>query len=93
MDRHFGSFIWNIEKERKNILKYRVDFEEAAEAFKDPERKIFIDEKHGVSEERMFCIGKVAGRIITVRFIYRGGLIRIFGAGYWRGGRRYYEKG
>ncbi|MGB4520668.1 MAG: BrnT family toxin [Candidatus Omnitrophota bacterium] len=45
-----------------------------------------------ISEERFFCIGKVEGKILTVRFIYRGGKIRIFGAGYWRKGERYYEK-
>lgn len=50
------------------------------------------DEKHGESEERLFCLGKVGGRVVTVRFTYREGRIRIFGAGYWRQGRRYYEQ-
>jgi hypothetical protein len=30
--------------------------------------------------------------IITVRFTYRYGKIRIFGAGYWRKGKKEYEK-
>jgi hypothetical protein len=29
---------------------------------------------------------------LTVRFTYRRGLIRIFGAGYWRKGKQIYER-
>lgn len=47
-------------------------------------RKVYADAKHSQAEERLFCLGKVAGRIMTVRFTYREGLIRIIGAGYWR---------
>lgn len=91
MDRHFGSFVWDVRKEAVNIEKHGVDFETAARTFKDPKRKIVSDEKHQKPEERLFCIGKVGGKILTVRFTYRGGLVRIYGAGYWRKGRRYYE--
>ena len=92
MDYRFGSFVWDIEKERENIRKHGVDFATAARAFKDPRRKIYVDERHGDREERMFCIGKADERILTVRFTYRGGLIRLYGAGYWRKGRHYYEQ-
>lgn len=92
MDRHFGSFVWDVQKEAANIRKHGVDFETAARAFKDYGRKIYTDEKHGGVEERLFCIGKVGGKILTVRFTYREGTIRIYGAGYWRRGRRYYEQ-
>jgi hypothetical protein len=35
----------------------------------------------------------IGGRIATVRFTWRDNRIRIFGAGFWREGRRiYYEK-
>jgi len=34
----------------------------------------------------------VGGNILTVRFVYREGKIRIFGAGFWRKGRKYYEE-
>ena len=90
MERRVGSFIWNTRKETENIRKHGVNFETAADAFKDPNQVIFIDEKHSQTEERYFCLGKVAGRIMTVRFTYRQGFIRIIGAGYWREGRRYY---
>lgn len=92
MDKIFGSFIWDKEKELVNIRKHRVDFITAAKAFKDTKRKIYIDSKHTKKEERFFCIGKVEGKILTVRFTYREGKIRIFGAGYWRKGKGYYEK-
>ena len=92
MDRRWGSFVWDIQKESVNIQKHGVDFETAARVFKDPRRKIFTDQRHGKPEERFFCIGKVGGEVLTVRFTYRGGFIRIYGAGYWRKGRRYYEQ-
>lgn len=86
------SFIWDSNKELANIKKHGIDFITAAKAFKDPRRKIYIDSKHSVNEERLFCIGKVRGMVVTVRFTYRGGKIRIIGAGYWRKGKLYYEK-
>ena len=92
MDRHFGSFVWDVKKEAANVRTHGVNFETAAGAFKDPNRKIYMDEKHSESEERLFCLGKVAGRVLTVRFTYREGRIRIYGAGHWRQGRRYYEQ-
>ncbi len=92
MDKIFGSFIWDREKELANIRKHGVNFITAAKAFKDAERRIYIDSKHIEKEERFFCIGKVDNMILTVRFTYRENKIRIFGAGYWRKGREYYEK-
>ncbi len=92
MEKTFGSFVWDSGKELANIQKHGVDFKTACRAFKDAERKIYIDSKHSKSEERLFCIGKVEGQILTVRFTYREGKIRIFGAGYWRRGKDYYEK-
>ncbi len=52
----------------------------------------FTDAKHSKTEERLFCIGRVAGKILTVRFTYREGKIKIYGAGHWREGKRYYEQ-
>jgi uncharacterized protein len=92
MDIKSGNFIWDAEKELINIRKHGIDFYTAAKVFGDPKRKIYADSEHSKKEERLFCIGKADNRIITVRFIYRLGKIRIFGAGYWRKGVRYYEK-
>ena len=92
MEYKYGKFIWDTGREEANIAKHGVDFTIAAKAFIDPSRKIFADSKHSSAEPRYFCIGKVNSRIITVRFIYREGQVRIFGAGYWRKGKGYYEK-
>jgi len=82
IQRRTSGFAWDPRKERVNIQKHGVDFRAASLAFLDPRRKVFTDSKHSQSEERYFCIGKVAGRILTVRFVYREGVIRIIGAGY-----------
>lgn len=84
--------MWDVKKETANVRKHQVNFEIAAKVFKDPKRKIFADEKHGGAEERLFCIGRAGRKVLTVRFTYREGTIRIYGAGYWRKGRRYYEQ-
>jgi len=87
-----SSFVWDEGKELLNIYKHGVDFATASKVFFDPKRKIFKDSEHSNKEDRLFCIGKVEGKILTVRFLYRDGKIRIFGAGYWRKGKQYYEK-
>jgi len=92
MERWYGRFIWDTEREKANIEKHGVDFFLASHSFLDPMRKIFVDSKHSAKEERYFCIGKVEGKILSVRFVFRDRKIRIFGAGYWRKGVDYYEK-
>ena len=91
MDRDYGSFVWDAGKEKDNLAKHGVDFVTASRGFLDPRRKIFVNAKHSGTEERFYCIGNVDGKVLTVRFVYRGKKIRIFGAGDWRGGRKYYE--
>jgi hypothetical protein len=52
---------------------------------------LFEDLSHSTAAEtRYFCIGRVLGGILTVRFTLRGEVIRIFGAGFWRKYRRLY---
>lgn len=85
-------FIWDPDKEVTNIRKHGVDFVTASRAFKDPERKVFIDSRHSSLEPRFFCIGKVENTVLTVRFTFRANKIRIIGAGAWRKGGKYYEE-
>ena len=92
MKRNESDFVWDMVREIKNVHKHGIDFTTAVKAFNDPVRKIYVDSIHSDKEQRFFCIGKVEGRILTVRFTYREGKIRIFGAGQWRKGIRYYEK-
>jgi hypothetical protein len=47
---------------------------------------------HRITSGRYFCFGMVGGGIMTVRFTYRAARVRIFGAGYWRKGKRIYEQ-
>ena len=86
------SFEWDPEKDIENQLKHGVSFEEAQLTFYDPSRLFYVDEDHSQTEQRYFCFGKVKNRILTVRFTYRGSIFRIIGAGYWRKGKKIYEK-
>jgi uncharacterized DUF497 family protein len=58
----------------------------------DPQRVIAEDLAHGATEKRHYCFGVVAEAIMTVRFTYRESTVRIIGAGYWRKGKRIYER-
>ena len=87
-----GSFTWSAAKDAENQRKHGVSFCKAKYAFADPRRVIAKDITHSTSAEtRYYCFGRVDDGILTVRFTYRDGLIRIFGAGYWRKGKRIYE--
>ncbi|CAL7962245.1 conserved hypothetical protein [Gammaproteobacteria bacterium] len=86
------NFEWNEDKNRQNIEKHGVSFYEAQQAFLDPGRIIAEDLEHSQSEKRYFCFGKVEKYIMTVRFTYRDKSIRIIGAGYWRKGKKVYER-
>ena len=74
-------FEWDERKHILNIRKHGVTFFEAQLAFADPRRVIAEDTRHSTSKEtRLFCFGQIDGRILTVRFTYRGDAVRIFGA-------------
>ncbi len=85
-------FEWDEEKDKENQAKHDLSFAVAQRAFLDPNRIIAEDVNHGNQEERFYCIGRVGDGIITLRFTYRGEGVRIYGAGYWRKGRKLYEK-
>lgn len=79
-------------KDSANQLKHGVSFSLAQQAFMDTRRVIAEDIAHSKSEVRYFCYGMVHGAILSVRFTYRGDVIRIYGAGYWRKGKEIYER-
>lgn len=85
-------FEWDEDKDRLNQEKHGLSFRLAQYAFADPCRVIAQDVSHSAQEKRLYCMGKVGDEIATVRFIYRNQVIRIFGAGYWRKGKKLYEK-
>lgn len=85
-------FEWDEKKDLANQQKHGVSFNDARKAFEDPQRVIARDVRHAGTEERFFCIGRVGEGVLTVRFTWRERTIRIFGAGYWRKGKRVYEE-
>ena len=87
-----ATFEWDSGKDAENQRRHGVAFAKAQHAFADPDRVIAKDVTHSREEVRFFCFGKVEGGILTVRFTYRDGKIRIFGAGYWRKGKKIYEQ-
>ena len=84
-------FEWEAAKEIENIEKHGISFYLAQHAFADPDRIIAEDIEHSLVENRFYCFGEIEDGIITVRFTNRGKRIRIFGAGFWRKGKRIYE--
>ena len=85
-------FEWDESKNRDNLAKHGVPFSLAQYAFEDSNRVIAEDVSHSQTEQRYYCFGKVGRRVMTVRFTYRNGNIRIIGAGYWRKGKEIYER-
>jgi uncharacterized DUF497 family protein len=86
-------FEWDPAKNELNKEKHGVSFSLAQHAFADSRRIVTSDRLHSTEgEKRYFCFGKIDGRVLTVRFTYRNGKIRIFGAGFWREGKAKYEK-
>ncbi len=87
------SFEWDLRKDLENHAKHGISFALAQHAFADPRRVIAEDTAHGgTAEKRYFCFGRIDDAIVTVRFTYRAGVIRIFGAGYWRKGKAIYDR-
>ena len=84
-------FEWNEKKNNENIEKHDLSFYTAQRAFFDRKRIIIADAAHSQNEKRYLCIGNTGEGIATVRFVMREEKIRIFGAGYWRKGRKEYE--
>ncbi len=82
---------WDEKKNKENQNKHGVSFEIAQYAFADAKRIIAEDLSHSDKEKRYYCFGKVNDGIITVRFTFRKNIIRIYGAGYWRKGKKIYE--
>ena len=88
------SFEWDDINALKNFKKHGGTFFEAQHAFLDPKRVLLEDVSHSHRKHRFYCLGLDQQKlgVLTVRFTYRNGLIRIFGAGYWRKGKKLYEQ-
>lgn len=87
-----SDFEWDHDKDLINQEKHGVSFALAQLAFLDHHRVILEDLEHSNHEKRFYCLGKVLNGVMTVRFTYRKNKIRILGAGYWRKGKKIYER-
>jgi uncharacterized DUF497 family protein len=87
-----SDFEWDSAKDVLNQRKHGVSFAMAQLAFLDSNRIILEDLEHDDKEKRFYCLGRVSEGIMTVRFTYRDDKIRIIGAGYWRKGKKIYER-
>ena len=86
-------FEWDINKEMDNISKHGCSFENAKEIFSDPNVIHLEDPSHSSDEDRFYAVGKTAkGHVLTVRYTWRGKVIRIYGVARWRKWRKFYEK-
>ena len=87
-----ADFEWDENKDKANQEKHGVSFALAQLAFLDHSHLILEGLEHSIDEKRYYCLGRISGGILTVRFTYHSNKIRIFGAGYWRKGKKIYEK-
>ena len=72
------NFEWDEEKEKSNLKKHRVSFEEATTVFIDPFSMTIPDSDHSVDEQRYIDIGSSdKGRVLVVVYTERGSNIRI----------------
>jgi uncharacterized protein len=61
------SFTWDEKKNKSNINKHKVSFEEAKSVFWDENATLFFDEDHSESEERYILLGMSSNlRILIV---------------------------
>jgi len=77
-------FEWDPNKNKANILKHRVSFEDAETVFDDKNAVYLYDENHSEDEDRFYIIGEDKNfRELAVCHCYRGRddeIIRIISA-------------
>lgn len=60
-------FEWDVRKERSNLRKHEIDFEEANSIFEDERLATFGDDIHSSTEQRFISIGLSASpRVLLV---------------------------
>ena len=62
-------FVWDEKKNRLNIKKHGINFDQATPAFFDPLRKEYYDAKHsGMDEDRYILAGYALESVLLVSF-------------------------
>jgi uncharacterized DUF497 family protein len=74
-------FEWDRDKEKGNIKKHAISFDEAVTVFYDPLSATFADPDHSIEEDRFVTVGYSSrGRLFIVSHTERGDAIRIISA-------------
>ena len=74
-------FEWDREKEKQNLSKHGVSFDEAVTVFYDPLSATLDDPDHSIGEHRLITVGfSFRGRLFIVSHTERGNAIRIISA-------------
>jgi uncharacterized DUF497 family protein len=73
-------FEWDETKNKTNIEKHGIDFNDAKEVFNDQNRKTSPDLRKDYGEKRYITVGKIFKALITVVFTFRGIVTRIISA-------------
>jgi uncharacterized protein len=74
-------FEWDSEKEKRNLKKHGVRFDEAETVFDDPYARVIDDPDHSLEENREIIIGQSdKNRLLYVSFAARHNVIRIISA-------------
>lgn len=73
-------FEWDEDKEKINIRKHKVSFDEAALVFFDDTLWEYYDFKHSVSENRRIAIGRVNNILFVVYTRRENNVLRLISA-------------
>ena len=74
-------FEWDRNKEKLNIKKHAISFDEAVNVFYDPLSATFADPDHSIEEVRLITVGYSSqGRLFVISHTERGDAIRIINA-------------
>lgn len=74
-------FLWDPAKDRDNIRKHGISFEEATTVFGDPLAGTIPDPDHSFGESRFVTIGRTSNhRLLVVSYTEQGDNLRIISA-------------
>lgn len=66
------NYEWSFIKEKLNIAKHKVSFEEAKSVFSDEYGLVLFDEEHSENEERFLLLGRsYKSRVLLVVHCYK----------------------
>ncbi len=73
-------FEWDENKNKSNIEKHGIDFNEVKDIFKDKNRIESPDNRKDYGEPRFKAVGKAIDLILSIIFTMRGTTIRLISA-------------